>query len=171
MITDRFGNIVPEWYAGYVELFKGSSFLEVLERNLSHTASLIVHLTDEKLGFAYADGKWTIAEVLLHIIDCERIFSYRALRMARNDATPLPGFDENAYALNSDASSRTKDSLLEEYLAVRRSTLSLYHNFSPQMLSQTGVANGHTFSVDMIGTVTAGHELHHLKVLKERYGL
>jgi hypothetical protein len=107
----------------------------------------------------------------LHLIDCERIFTYRALRIARGDTTPLPGFDENQYVPNSHASSRTAESLLQEYLAVRRSTLSLFQNMDPSALQRCGTANGHPFSVEMIGTIIAGHELHHLGVLKSKYGL
>jgi hypothetical protein len=91
--------------------------------------------------------------------------------MARNDSTPLPGFDENEYTPNSGAALRTVGSLMEEYLAVRRSTLALFQNLSPEMLSRTGTANGHLFSVEMIAVVIAGHELHHLNVLRSRYGL
>jgi len=168
---DRFGNPVPTWYAGYFESLSGSHFLHALSDQMSVTANLLASLSESTMGFAYADGKWSVAEVLLHIIDCERIFSYRALRMARNDTTPLPGFDENEYTPNSGAAIRTVGSLLEEYLAVRRATLSLFQNLSPEMLSRTGTANGHTFSVEMIGVVIAGHELHHLNVLRNRYGL
>jgi len=168
---DRFGNPVPSWYAGYFESLAGTHFLHALSDQMAVSANLIASLSSSKLGFAYADGKWTVAEVLLHIIDCERIFAYRALRMARNDSTPLPGFDENEYAPNSGASLRTVGSIMEEYLAVRRSTLALFQNLSPEMLSRTGTANGHLFSVEMIGVVTAGHELHHVNVLRGRYGL
>lgn len=174
MITqqfDRFGNPVPSWYAGYFESLTGIPFLQALSDQMSVTANLIAGLKKSDLDFAYADGKWTVAEVLLHIIDCERIFAYRALRMARNDTTPLPGFDENEYAPNSGAATRTAGSLMEEYLAVRRSTLALYQHFSPEMLSRSGTANGLLFSVEMIGIVIAGHEHHHLKVLRDRYSL
>lgn len=170
-ILDRFGNPVPNWYAGYFESLSGTYFHQALSDQMSATAKLIASLNPTNLGYAYADGKWTVAEVLLHIIDCERIFSYRALRMARNDSTPLPGFDENEYTPNSGASLRTVGSLMEEYLAVRRSTLALFQNLSSEMLSRTGTANGHLFSVEMIGVVIAGHELHHLNVLGNRYGL
>ncbi|MGR6086670.1 MAG: DinB family protein [Arcticibacter sp.] len=168
---DRFGNPVPSWYSGYFESLAGTHFLHALSDQMSATANLLARLSPAKLGFAYADGKWTVAEVLLHIIDCERIFSYRALRIARNDSTPLPGFDENEYTPNSGAALRTVGSLMEEYLAVRRSTLALFQNLSPEMLSRTGTANGHLFSVEMIAVVIAGHELHHLNVLRSRYGL
>lgn len=171
MTSDQFGNQVPPWYAGYVTLLNGRSFIDVLDHGLSETSSLWVQLPEEKMRYAYADGKWTIATVMMHIIDCERIFNYRALRIARNDQTPLPGFDENTYAEFCNASQRSKESLLEEYMAVRRSTLSLYRNFSAAMLERKGVANGYDFSVEMIGTITAGHELHHLQVLRDRYGL
>lgn len=171
MKTDRFGNPVPPWYAGYGLLLNGRSFAVALEQSLSETASLLVHTPEDKMQYAYADGKWTVATVMLHIIDCERIFNYRALRIARNDQTPLPGFDENNYAESSNASHRSKESLLEEYLAVRRATLALYQNFSGDMLERKGVANGYVFSVEMIGAITAGHELHHLQVLRDRYGL
>lgn len=168
---DRFGNTIPEWYAGYVRSIGDRSFLEVLDESIKTVTQLIERLPPESLAYAYADGKWTVAEVLLHLIDCERIFTYRALRIARGDTTPLPGFDENQYVPNSHASSRTAESLLQEYLAVRRSTLSLFQNMDPSALQRCGTANGHPFSVEMIGTIIAGHELHHLGVLKSKYGL
>ncbi|MFM7054946.1 MAG: DinB family protein [Bacteroidota bacterium] len=170
-VLDRFGNPVPDWYAGYFESLADTHFLVALSDQMSATASLIANLNPTTLGFAYADGKWTVAEVILHIIDCERIFSYRALRLARNDSTPLPGFEENEYTPNSGAAIRTVASLLEDYMAVRRSTLALFQNFTSEMLSRTGIANGHLFSAEMIGVVVAGHELHHLNVLRSRYGL
>lgn len=169
--SDRFGNPVPSWYSGYFDSLSGIDFLQVLSDQMSAMANLISSLNESTLSFAYADGKWTVAEVLLHVIDCERIFAYRALRMARNDSTPLPGFDENEYAPNSGAAFRSAGSLMEEYLAVRRSTLALFENLSPEMFSRTGTANGHLFSVEMIGVVIAGHELHHLNVLRSRYAI
>ncbi len=170
-VLDRFGNTTPEWYSGYVKSIGDRSFLEVLDESIKTVTQLIERLPPVSLANAYAVGKWTVAEVLLHLIDCERIFTYRALRIARGDTTPLPGFDENQYVPNSHASSRTAESLLQEYLAVRRSTLSLFQNMDPSALQRCGMANGHPFSVEMIGTIIVGHELHHLGVLKSKYGL
>lgn len=168
---DRFGNTIPEWYVGYVKSIGDRSLSDALEHNSETVTNLIRESTPSTLLFAYADGKWTVAEVLLHIIDSERIFTYRALRIARGDATPLPGFDENMYVPNSGASGRSASSLLDEYIAVRKSTITFFRNLVPEALQRRGTANGHLFSVEMIGTIIAGHELHHLEILKSRYGL
>ena len=117
----------------------------------------------------YAPGKWTVKDILQHIIDTERIFSYRALRFARNDGTPLPGFDENAYADNVNTAQRTVDDLLLEFAAVRQSTLGMYIGFDEEMLQREGIASTNNISVLALGFTMVGHVLHHVHVLKERY--
>ena len=170
MVKD-FGLPVPTWYQGYVNSLEKRNYMEVLRENLKATPSLLLALAEEKWDYAYAPGKWTVKEVILHLTDCERIFSYRALRFARNDKTELPGFDENEYAPNSFAHKRSEISVIEEYKAVRNATLTLFDSFDSLMLSRTGTANGNEFSVNMIGAIIAGHEIHHKKILHDRYGL
>lgn len=117
----------------------------------------------------YAQDKWTIKDILQHIIDTERIFAYRALRFARKDSTPLAGFDENAYAASVDTSDRTVEDLLLEFAAVRQSTLGLYIGFSGDVLHRQGEASGHSISVLALGFTMVGHGIHHMNIIKERY--
>jgi hypothetical protein len=121
------------------------------------------------VDYRYAEGKWTIKEMLQHIIDTERIFAYRALRVSRHDTTPLPGFDETAYALASNAASRTWQGLLEELEASRKSTDLLLQSFTPGHLQQSGVINEHPNTTIAISFVIFGHILHHINIVKERY--
>ncbi|WP_222984109.1 DinB family protein [Flagellimonas meishanensis] len=130
---------------------------------------LIQDITDEKLRYAYAPGKWTIAELCVHIMDAERVFQYRALRFARMDKTPLPGFDHDNYVPASEANSRKKQELLEEYKAVRESTIQLFKSFTDDMLKRVGVASGSQMSVRALGFIISGHQAHHLKIISERY--
>jgi hypothetical protein len=120
---------------------------------------------------AYAPGKWTVKEVIGHMCDTERIFAYRALRFSRGDTTDLPGFDENQYVAASNFSSRTMEDLLEELWSVRAATLSLAKNLKGDALTRQGTANGNAVSVRALLYIIAGHERHHVAMLKERYGL
>jgi hypothetical protein len=117
----------------------------------------------------YAPGKWSVKDIIQHITDTERIFAYRALRIARADKTPLPGFDENHYAAQTTASTRSLDDLLNEFYAVRATTIMLFKSFSPDMLLNEGISSGNPVSVLALGFTTAGHVIHHMNVLKERY--
>lgn len=124
-----------------------------------------------KGDYAYGSDKWTVKEVVGHMCDAERIFAYRALRFARGDSTELPGFDENAYVPNSNAKARSMDDLLEELWSVRAATLSLAKQLPESALSRRGSANGTPVSVRALLYIIAGHERHHLGVLRERYGI
>lgn len=117
----------------------------------------------------YAPGKWMARDIIQHLIDAERVFSYRAMRFARNDKTLLPGFEENDYAVTAEASKRSLDELLEEFYAVRESTIRLFKSFTDEMLMREGVVPSGNMSVLAIGFTIPGHTIHHLKVLKERY--
>ncbi len=166
-----YGVSIPSWYQGYVNTIGKHKFLDVLRQSYQSTPSLLLSLTGEQWNFAYAPGKWTVKEVMLHLTDCERIFAYRALRFARNDKTELPGFEENEYAPNAHAGRRSEVSIIEEYKAVRNATITLFNYFDEEMLNRTGYANGHEFSVKLTGAIIAGHEVHHLQILKDRYGI
>jgi hypothetical protein len=124
---------------------------------------------EEKLSYRYAEGKWTIKEIMAHLIDDERIYAYRALRFARNDQTELPGFDQDDYAIESAANERSLDDLLEEFAAVRRSTIALFNSFDERVWTRSGVASGNVMSVRAAAYHIAGHELRHLNIIKERY--
>jgi uncharacterized damage-inducible protein DinB len=143
--------------------------LKHLEDNLRATTDFMRALPEEKLYYRYAEGKWTIKEILAHLIDDERIYTYRALRYARNDQTELPGFEQDAYAVESGANKRSIDDLLEEFAAVRRSTIALFNSFEDRVMTRVGVASGNVMSVRAAAYHIAGHELRHLNIIKERY--
>lgn len=119
--------------------------------------------------YAYEKEKWTVKEMLMHLIDSELIFNYRALRFARKDNTSLAGYDHDAYVKHYNAKDRSIEDLLEEFEAQRRFTIKLFQGFNPEMLAQVGEANNMKTSVEAIGKIIAGHQAHHLKILKERY--
>ena len=143
---------------------------------LSHLAEqqirldgLLRSLPAEKLEYRYAPGKWTIKEILLHITDAERIFVYRALRFARNDATPLTGYDQDPYVAASNPRGRSIDDLLEEFAHVRRSTISFFSSLDDEAWMRSGTANNAHVTVRALAYIIAGHELHHLKIITEKY--
>ena len=137
--------------------------------NFESVKSLVLDLSADQLLYRYAPEKWTIKQILEHIVDDERIYSYRALRFARNDASPLPGFDQDAYVRHSQANGRDIGNLLAEYEAIRCSTIAMFNGFETPALTRKGTADGTTMSVRAIVHHIAGHELHHLNVIKERY--
>jgi uncharacterized damage-inducible protein DinB len=143
--------------------------LQHLEDNLKATSDFILSLPEEKLTSRYAEGKWTIKEILLHIIDDERIYAYRALRFARNDKTELPGFEQDDYAAHSGANRRHIKDILKEFAAVRQSTISLFEGLDREALVRVGVADGKVMSVRAAAYHIAGHELCHINIIKERY--
>jgi uncharacterized damage-inducible protein DinB len=159
----------PPYFANYINLVHADSMAEAIERYSVNIQNFFKNLPAEKIDYKYAEGKWTIKEMLQHIIDTERIFAYRALRISRGDKTPLPGFDENNYAAASNAASRSWQTLLEEFEAVRQSTDLLIRSFTPRHLEQSGVTNGHTNTTIAISFMAYGHILHHMNILKERY--
>ncbi len=157
------------YYGQYIQYLQGEDVLESLEKGLIEVNDLMASLTEEKLQSAYAEGKWTIKEVLQHIMDTERIFCNRALRFARNDKTELPGFEQDDYVPFSGANERNSMEMLREYNAIRQATMTLFQGFSDEMLARVGVASGSDMSVRAIAHVVTGHERHHMNVIKERY--
>jgi uncharacterized damage-inducible protein DinB len=147
----------------------GLSIIENLIETSIELEEVVSKLPKEKELFVYAEGKWTIKELLLHIIDTERIFIYRALRFARNDTTDLQGFDQDDYNDNVDANVRDLQGLLEEFKSVRASSITLFKNFSEEALIRIGTASGNAISVRAIGYLMSGHQQHHIKIFKERY--
>jgi uncharacterized damage-inducible protein DinB len=162
-------NNVPAVYQGYVTLVKDADVIEAMKASNERMLQLIRSIPDEKGLFRYAPEKWSIKEVLCHIIDAERIFTYRALRFARNDGTPLPGFDENEYAPQAGADARTLEAIAEESAHLRQATIDLFKSFTTDMLTRTGAANNTSISVLHLGYIIAGHESHHYNILQERY--
>ncbi|WKW11017.1 DinB family protein [Pseudogemmatithrix spongiicola] len=157
------------YYANYIAQVPDGDVVEALIGGAEIASALLGDLEDDVASRAYAPGKWTLKEVVLHCTDAERIFSYRALRIARGDTTPLPGFDENAYAPMSGANLRTIDSILDEFESVRDATVTLYQGLPSEAWTRRGEASGKTVSVRGIAWITAGHLLHHLSVIQDRY--
>jgi len=160
---------VPSFYKNYVKQIDETDLLQAL-RISGHRALELVHsIPDGKADFRYAEGKWSVRELLCHMIDAERIFTYRALRFARNDKTPLASFEENDYAPQANASGRSLQKIAAEMAHLRSSTIDLFETFTPEMLVRRGLANNNELSVVALGFIIAGHETHHCHVLKERY--
>jgi uncharacterized damage-inducible protein DinB len=162
------GDYAP-FYHAYVERVEGHDILAILENNKKDGLALLKALSEEQWRYSYAAGKWSIAEVILHIIDAERVFAYRALRIARGDQTPLPGFDQDFYVPNSAALSRSPESLIEEYHAVKNASIQLFEGFTKEMWSNSGTASDNTVSVLALAYIIVGHDMHHMKIIRERY--
>lgn len=159
-------------YGGYVgEVPDGQDLFALLERQAAETVSLLRGVSEERSRFRYASGKWSVREVLGHISDAERVFTYRALRFARGDATPLAPFDENAWGAHTNADDRPLAEHIAEFQALRAATVAMFRGFRPEWFARTGTASGHTVSVAALLYVTIGHERHHVKILRERYGV
>lgn len=155
----------------YINLIPGDGqVLTYMNDNLQEIKQLTANLSEDQLLYQYAPGKWTIKQILQHIMDAERVFSYRALAIARGDKTPLPGFSENDYAAQAaNANNRSINELLEEYELVRRSSLALFNSFDNKAFDQVGTANNVTIGVRALPYYCAGHEKHHITIMKERY--
>ncbi|WBV61457.1 DinB family protein [Chryseobacterium camelliae] len=153
----------------YLDQIQSEDWLGELKKSGEKTVEIYSGLTEEQSLFAYAEGKWTLKELLLHLSDTERVFQYRILAFARGDRNELPGFDEELYANQSFANARSLDSLLEEYQAVRKSSQILLETLDPSVLNNTGTANGNQISVETIGKLIIGHNKHHLNIIEERY--
>ncbi len=153
----------------YLDLIPSENWLEELKRTEEQTVGIYDKLSEEQSAFAYAEGKWTLKELLLHLSDTERVFQYRILAFARGDKNELPGFDEERYAQNSYANERSLGSLLEEYRLVRKSSQILLETLNPSVLNNIGTANGNEISAETIGKLIVGHNIHHLNIIEERY--
>ena len=157
------------FYQTYIDVLGDVELFDIIRRQLENFPQFLESLPDDILNYAYAEGKWTIAEVLIHVLDAERVFQYRALRFMRGDKTPLPGFDQDIFVPNSNADRRTKESIIEEYKTVRRSTIALFSNMSGQTLHNIGIASDSPMSVAALGFIICGHQKHHRNVIRERY--
>lgn len=162
-------NEYSKFNATYIQALENVELFEELEISLHDFIKFVQNIPMDKFDYSYAEGKWTIKEIIQHIIDTERIFAYRALRISRNDKTPLPGFEENDYAANTDAKSRSIQDLLSEFSAVRHSNLLMFKSFSDEQLRRIGTASNHEISVRAIGFILLGHVKHHKRVFQERY--
>lgn len=160
----------PFYASMYIDLLPDDGLLlKHLKDNLNQVKALISAFPEEKWSYRYAPDKWTIKEVLVHIIDDERIYAYRALCFARNEKTSLPGFEQDEYVLYSNANERSIGNIMEEYEAVRFATIALFNGFDQTALLRQGVANKNKATVRALGYHIAGHELHHINIIKEKY--
>jgi hypothetical protein len=161
--------ITAETYQGYLDLVKENDFRDAIARNTKQFRKLLKSIPRKKIDYAYADGKWTIREMLQHIIDCERVFTYRALRLSRLDPTPLASFDEQSWGKHAGGSGRRWKDLLDEFEAVRAATVYLFDSLSDDQLRFVGTANGRPINAFTIGYVLTGHVAHHINLIRERY--
>ena len=143
--------------------------LDLLRSQVRETSSLVAALNEEQAEFRYAEGKWSVKQLVGHVADTERVMSYRALCFARGETQPLPGFDENQFVANAKFDARTTADLLEEFRALRDSTVRLFASFDEEEVTRRGIASGKEISVGALVYVVAGHEIHHQGVLRERY--
>ena len=157
------------YYGKYIALVPESDAVEALEHQLADMLPLLRGLSEAQGALRYAPGKWSIKQVLGHVIDAERVFAYRALRFGRNDRTPLPGFDENPYAEAAGSDARTVASLVSELESLRRSNISMYAGLPADAWARRGAANDNEVSVRALAFITAGHGRHHIGIIRERY--
>ena len=160
----------PPYAIMYIKLLPDDGLLlKHLRDAIENARAFYCAILQEKLDKPHKEGEWTIKEILLHVIDDERIYAYRALRAARNDKTELPGFDQDVFVTYSDANSRSLESLLDEFVSVRLATVSLFENLPDEAWERQIVANGHPVSVRALAYHLAGHELHHIESIRENY--
>ena len=157
------------YYHTYIGKVTQSNLLDALNATGNKFIEFLKSVPAEKHDYRYAEGKWTVKEVVSHVIDCERIFVYRALTFARGDKNALPGFDENEYVPQSNAGNRTMEGLINEYEQQRKSSILFFEGITEEMSLRTGRANNNEISVRALGFILSGHELHHQGVIKERY--
>ena len=170
LLRDLPANSYPEKYNTFINsLDPDTNLVEGLEISLYEYIRFVQSITLGKHDYRYAEGKWTIKDIIQHLIDCERIFSYRALRLGRNDQSQLAPFDENEYADQAGGNLRTLQSLLTELSAVRQSTLILYKTFTAEQLRQQWVSGNNEVSLAALGFIIIGHQQHHKKIFEERY--
>lgn len=157
------------YYARYTALVPAGDIIATLERQSEETARFLAGLTADQAAHRYAPGKWSIKEIIGHLTDAERIFAHRALRFARGDATPLPGFDETVYTPAGEFDDRTLEDVAADLRAARASTVALFRGLPAHAMTRAGTASDAHVTVRALAWITAGHELHHLNVIRERY--
>lgn len=162
-------NEYGDFYERYVKLSNNTPLDDLFKANAKEMNDLFEGLTEENSLYRYADDKWTFKQIFGHLIDTERIFSYRALCVARGEPNPLPGFDQDVYVTNADFNALPLSALREQYQATRQSTIALFSNFKDEELLRRGTISGFSFTVRATGYVIAGHELHHFNILNEKY--
>ncbi|MEI8060427.1 MAG: DinB family protein [Ferruginibacter sp.] len=159
----------PSYFQRYIDQVLEDDLHTAFNSQLPIITPFLLGITEEKSNYAYGSDKWTIKELLLHITDTERIFAYRSLCFARNEKASLPGFDENEFAANSNANNRSWQSLVDEFLLVRKNTETMFNSFTENALNNMGIANNKPSSALMMGFTAIGHVYHHKKIIEERY--
>jgi hypothetical protein len=160
----------PPFYKTYIDVLDDQgNLLDHLEDSLRLFEKELYKIKENKQEFRYAEGKWTIKEIVQHLIDTERVFVYRALRYSRNDMTPLSSFDENAYVSNYNINERNFNMMLDEFSLLRRSTILMFQDFDTVILDKGGKVGEKDMSVRALGYICSGHVFHHLKIIRERY--
>lgn len=158
----------PPYHASFRQVPEGS-VLEIMGREIEDTTRLLEGVTEENAGYRYAPGKWSLKEVLGHLADTERIMTYRALSFARGETVELPGFEQDDYVVTGRFDRRRFSDLVAEFRAIRASTLALFEGLDDEMLLKRGRASGCEFSVRALAYLICGHEIHHKRILRERY--
>lgn len=159
----------PLYFKHYIDQVAEVNAFAALEKAAGETVEFFESIPEERWDHRYAVGKWTLKESIIHLLDTERIFTYRALRIARNDGTPLPGFEQDDYVAYYNADKRSPASIIQEYKAVRTATLELFRNLTDEDLLRTGTAGNMPISVRALAYMIAGHERHHIVLTKEKY--
>ncbi|MCM3595128.1 DinB family protein [Metabacillus idriensis] len=162
-------NEYASYYEGYIRMIPEGNLEQILKEQVKDTLYLLNHLSETAGEFRYAEGKWSIKEVIGHVVDTERIMAYRLLSIARGDAVQLPGYDENAYVAQANFDGEKMEDLLQNMFVVREGTLLLLMSLKEKDWLRWGTANQLDVTVRAIACIIAGHELHHRKILKERY--
>ena len=162
------GEYAP-YYDRYISLVQGQDILGAFDEQRRQMLLLLSSRSEEDGNFRYAPDKWSLKEMLGHLNDTERILAYRALRIARNDQTPIEGFEQDDYVRNAPFARRPLEDLIEDYIAVRRSTVSLFRNLDEEAWTRRGTANKNEITVRALAYIIAGHELHHRRILEEKY--
>jgi len=162
-------NEYGEFYSRYINKSKETYLFKQLDYGSRQISDLLQLINDKQALYCYAEGKWSIKEVVGHMTDTERIMAFRALSFARGDSHPLPGFDQDSYVEAANFNEISLEDLIKDYKSVRSSTISLFSSFSDKMLKARGMASGSEFSVRALGFVIIGHEIHHMEILKEKY--
>jgi len=157
------------YYDRYISLIGDDDIIEVLKAQRKTSKKFLKTFTEKQGNYAYADGKWSVKEVLGHVIDTERIMAYRALAFARGEKQTLPGFEQDDYVAESNFNNRSLDDLINEFLKARESNIILFKNFDEEILNRRGIANEAEITVLALIYIIAGHEKHHMKILRERY--
>lgn len=158
------------YYEQYIQkIDESKSILDQLKETSKWLETILLTFSDEELCKPYAEGKWSLKDLLVHIIDCERVFVYRAMRFARNDKSSLPFFDENEFAKEAQANKIPIKKLLKEYKTTRQATIAFFNNLPLNVMKRAGIASSFTMSVRACAWIICGHEQHHISVMKEKY--